>query len=189
MFRERITRWLFLIQSIKATIPNGLKKMPSAGGKTDSIKDCRVRKDMLREFINLMFKLGQAIKVTYSVSETDGISMLRDILTCFLPGSNVKFNLKIDSNEAKEALKMLFREDLGCFIAKLSTSIVNISYQEIDNKLRNYRISEKVNSLLAKISGINYNDIVDLSTSKGKLATLSSILVVICEKALGVYRK
>ncbi|RLG75028.1 MAG: hypothetical protein DRO23_05100 [Thermoprotei archaeon] len=163
--------------------------MLSTGKKTSSIEDYEVERTVLREFIDHMFKLGQAIKITYYISETDGISMLRDVLTCFLPSPNAKFNLEIDSNEAKEVLRMLFKEDLGCFIAKLSTSIVDISRHEISSKLRNYRISEKTNSLLAKISGVDYNDIVDLSTSRGKLAVLSSVLVMVCERALGVYGK
>jgi len=152
--------------------------------------------DIWNEFAKHMIRLGYAIKMTYLISEYDGISMLRDVLGCFSDHSELKHDINMTSSEAKELLKTLFNENLGYFLAKLSlasASTVNTRSSEIVSKIAEHRISKKVNDILIKISGVNYNslslDELNIGDLKAKLTTLSSILVSICDIALGIYGK
>ncbi|OYT59385.1 MAG: hypothetical protein B6U75_03885 [Desulfurococcales archaeon ex4484_217_1] len=152
--------------------------------------------DIWNEFTKHMIRLGYAIKMTYLISEYDGISMLKDILSCFSNNGGLKHSINMTSSEAKELLKTLFNENLGYFLAKLSlasASTVNFRSSETVSKIAEHRISKKVNDVLIKISGVNYNSLslneLNIEDFKAKLASLSNVLVSICDIALGVYGK
>jgi len=152
--------------------------------------------DIWNEFAKHIIRLGYAIKMTYLISEHDGISMLRDVLSCFSVHSELKHGINMTSSEAKELLKILFNENLGYFLAKLSlasASTVNIRSSEVISKIAKHRVSKKVNDILIKISGVSYNslglDEVNIEDFKARLTILSNILVSVCDIALGVYGK
>ena len=148
------------------------------------------------EFIRHMVRLGYAIKMAYLISEYDGISMLRDVLKCFSEHSELSGCINLSSDEARKILKILFNENVGYFLAKLSLASAltsNVERLNIVDRIIKHKISEKTNNLLIELSGVNYNDI-NLSKQgikgfKTKLAVLSNILASICDIALGVYGK
>jgi len=156
----------------------------------------RTYADIWDEFIRHMVRLGYAIKMAYLISEYDGISMLRDVLKCFSEHNKLSIGIDLSSDEARKILKVLFNENIGYFLAKLSLAFAltsNVEKLNIADKVIKHKISEKTNNLLIKLSSVDYNDI-DLSRQsikgfKTKLAVLSSILASVCDIALGVYGK